>query len=178
MDFNGDSTNCSSTEVTRHIYISHSYFGRNTIGATLYIKYSVWLKLKNITVKNNSKIFSVFITHSSVFIVENANFTNMGQLEINSVGKSSKVEFYGSNTFTYNNCKESAYSVLHLMQENATFYGNTTFLWYKGRYGGAISAQDAEINFQGNVRFLYNEGEYGGALLLHQSNVSVLNGQC
>ena len=46
LDFNGDSTNCSSIEVTRHIYISHSYFGRNTVGATMYIKYSVRLKLK------------------------------------------------------------------------------------------------------------------------------------
>ena len=120
----------------------------------------------------------MFITHNSVFTMENANFIhNMGPLWISSFGKSSIVEFYGSNTFAYNNCKESAYSVLHLMQGNATFYGNTTFLWNKGRYGGAICAQDAEINFQENVMFLYNEGEYGGALLLYQSNVSVLSGQ-
>ena len=178
LDFNGDSTNCISIEATRHFYISHSYFGRNTVGATLYIRYSVWLELKNITVENNSKIFNVFITYNSVFTMENANFThNMGQLQISSFGKSSIVEFYGSNTFAYNNCKESAYPVLHLMQGNATFHGNTTFLQNKGRYGGAICAQDAEVNFQGNVKFLYNEGEYGGALLLYQSNVSVLNGQ-
>ena len=178
LDFNGDSTNCNSIEVTRHFYISHSYFGRNTIGATLYIKYSVWLKLKNITVENNSKIFNVFITHNSVFTMENVNFAhNIGPLWINSFGKSSICEFVGSNTFAYNNCKESVYSVLHLMQGNATFYGNTTFLLNKGRYGGAICAQDAEINFQGTVRFLDNEGEYGGALLLYESNVSVLNGQ-
>ena len=48
---------------------------------------------------------------------------------------------------------------------NATFRGNTTFLQNKGRYGGAICAQDAEVNFQGNIRFLDNEGEYGGVLL-------------
>ena len=119
----------------------------------------------------------MFITHSSVFTMENVNFThNMGELWISCFGKSSIVEFYGSNTFAYNNCKESAHSVLLLMQGNATFYGNTTFLWNKGRYGGAISAQDAEINFQGNVVFLDNEGEYGGALMLYQ-NVSVVIGQ-
>ena len=63
------------------------------------------------------------------------------------------------------------------MQGNAIFHGNTTFLHNKGRYGGAICADDVDINFQGNIRFLDNEGEYGGALLLHQSNVSVLAGQ-
>ena len=160
LDFNGGSTNCSSIDARRRFYISHSYFGRNTIGATLYIKYSVWLGLKNITVENNSKIFDVFLTHHSVFTMENANIThNTGQLQINSLGKSTTVEFYGSNTFAYNNCKESVYSVLHLMQGNAIFHGNTTFLQNKGRYGGAICADDVDINFQGNIRFLDNEGE-------------------
>ena len=49
-----------------------------------------------------------------------------------------------------------------------TFYGNTTFLQNKGRYGGAVYAKHAEINFQGSVTFLENRGEYGGSLMLHQ----------
>ena len=57
-----------------------------------------------------------------------------------------------------------------------TFYGNTTFLQNKCRYGGAIYAKDAEINFQENVVFRENEGEYGGALMLYH-NVSVVTGQ-
>ena len=45
-----------------------------------------------------------------------------------------------------------------------TFYGNTTFLRNNGRYGGAINADDVEINFQENVTFLKNKGQYGGAI--------------
>ena len=180
LDFNGDSTNCRLLEATRRFYFLHCYFGRNTIGATLYfntIKYSVQVKLKNITVENNSQALDVHIARNSVFIMENANIThNMGPLLISTLS-SSLIEFHGSNTFAYNNCKESVYSVLHLMQGNVIFHGNTTFLQNKGRYGGAICANNVEINFQGNIRSLDNEGEYGGALLLHQSNVSVLTGQ-
>ena len=67
--------------------------------------------------------------------------------------------------------------MMHLIQCNVTFHGNTTFLQNKGRYGGVIYANSAVINILGHVEFLENEAEYGGALILYQSNVSVLTGQ-
>ena len=110
--------------------------------------------------------------------MENVNINhNMGAVVISSFSsEKAVVEFYGSNTFDDNNCTDSAYSPLHLSQCHATFYGNTTFLQNKGRYGGAVYAEHAEINFQENVRFLDNERDYGGALILSEET-SVFIGQ-
>ena len=71
------------------------------------------------------------------------------------------IEFHGSSTFADNN-----HQALCLYYCNVTFHGNITFQQNKGRYGGAINAQNAAIHFQGTVMFLENEGEYGGALML------------
>ena len=110
--------------------------------------------------------------------MENVNIAqNKRPLVINTVEKSSVVEFHGSNTFANNDCKDLGYSTMHLIQCNVTFHGNTTFLQNKGRYGGVIYANSAVINIPGRVEFLENEAEYGGALILHQSNISVLTGQ-
>ena len=110
--------------------------------------------------------------------MENVNIIhNTGPVLILCMEESSVVEFHGSNTFADNNCKNSSYATLHLMHNcHVTFYGNASFRQNKGSYG-AVCANNAEIHFQGNVSFLDNEGEYGGALILHQSNVSVRNGQ-
>ena len=175
----GDSTNCSS-EVIFHM--SHSYFGRNTVGASLYfnsIPYSICVKLENITVENHiNRSLQVLMNPSSVLVMENININhNMGAVVISSFGsEKAVVEFYGSNTFGDNNCTDSAYSPLHLMECYVVFYGNTTFLRNKGRYGGAVYAEHAEINFQENVMFLGNRGEYGGALMLSEE-ASVFVGQ-
>ena len=180
LELMGDSTNCRSFEVKRHLHISHSYFGRNTVGATLdfnTIKYSVWLLLKNITIENNSQALVVYMTHNSVITIENANIThNRQHVLITSYEESAMVKFHGSNTFANNNCKDLVFPVLRLIKCNVTFYGNTMFLQNNGRYGGAIYAEDAVINIQGRVMFMENEGEYGGALMLYQ-NVSVVIGQ-
>ena len=91
------------------------------------------------------------LTHNSVIIMENANIThNRGHVLIYSFEESTMVKFHGSNTFTNNNNhrKDFVLPVLHLIQCNATVYGNTTFLQNKGRDGGAICAELAEINFQ------------------------------
>ena len=84
------------------------------------------------------------------------------------------VKFYGSHTFAKNNnyCKDFVPPVLHLIQCNATFFGNTTFLQNKGRDGGAIYAELAEINFQGNVVFLENEGGNGGAIYAKDAQIN------
>ena len=115
---------------------------------------------------------------SSVLVMENVNINhNMGAVVISSFSsEKAVVEFYGSNTFDDNNCTDSAYSPLHLSQCYVIFYGNTTFLQNKGRYGGGVYAEHTEINFQENLRFLDNEGEYGGALMLSEET-SVFIGQ-
>ena len=83
------------------------------------------------------------------------------------------VEFYGSNVFTDNKI-----SALALTNCFARFYGNTTFLQNKGRYGSAVSIESSEIYFlQGSVVFQENEGEYGGALLLFQSKLAVFTAE-
>ena len=171
LEFMGDFTNCiSQVEVTSHFYMSHGYFGRNSVGASMYfhsIIYSVCVRLKNITVENNSQALLVFTNPSSVLIMENVNINhNTGPLVIASFEQSSMVEFHGSNTFADNNCTDSAYPALHLSHCSVTFHGNTTFLQNKHRHhnGGAIYANNAEISFKGNVVLMENEGEYGGVL--------------
>ena len=102
----------------------------------------------------------------SVLIMKNLNIThNMGPLIIISE-KSSMIEFHGSNTFSENNCTDSVYAALYLMQCNVTFQGTATFLQNKCRYGGALYAEDSEIKFHGSLLFLENEADYGGAVEL------------
>ena len=79
------------------------------------------------------------------------------------------VEFQGSNTFAQNNGTHSTYPALRLQQCNVTLHGSATFLQNKGWYGGAIYAEDAEINFQGNLVFLENEARYGGTIYAKNS---------
>ena len=149
FELNGDSTNCNLWEATYHFYMSHSNFDGNSVGTSLIFEsaiYSTSMKLENINMENHGPALQVLMNHSSVLIMENVNIRN------------------------------SASTALKLWQCNVTFYGNTTFLQNKGRYGGAIYAEDAQINFHGSVVFQENEAEYGGALLLAQ-NVSVVIGQ-
>ena len=179
--FEQDFISCNSLEVASQFYMSDSYFGRNDMGVSVsigHINYFASVQLKNITVENNSQALEMYINHNSVLIMENVNIThNMGPVLILAMEESSLVEFHGSNTFADNNCKNSSYATLHLMHDcHVTFYGNALFRRNKGSYG-AVCANNAEIHFEGNVSFLDNEGEYGGALILHQSNVSVRNGQ-
>ena len=159
---NFEYTHCKSDEVT--FIMSNSYFDRNGKCASLYfpsIPYSVHVKLENITVKNNSCwqiCIHVYMTHSSILLIKNVNFHhNTGALSIISDKAYSLVEFQGSNTFVQNNGTHSTYPALRLQQCNVTLHGNATFLQNKGWYGGAIYAEDAEINFQGNLVFLENE---------------------
>ena len=59
LEHKGDSTNCSQEDIS-HFYTSHSYFGRNTIGAKLsfdFIPYFVSVKLENITVETSIRAF-------------------------------------------------------------------------------------------------------------------------
>ena len=180
LKMNEHSTNSNSFDFT--FYMSHSYFGRNSIGASLHfdsITSSVCVKLENITAENqHTQAFQVLMNHSSILVLKNVNFnTNGGALFVEPLKEYLdsfyiKVEFYGSNIFADNNDK---YSVLNMRNCNMTFYGNTTFLQNKGKYGGALSAKDAQINFQGRVVFQENEGGYGGGLMLYQ-NVSVIIG--
>ena len=179
LEHKSDYTNCSIEDVS-HFYMSHSYFGQNTIGAKLsldFIPYSVRVKLKNITVENHIRAFRVLMNSISVLIMENLNIThNMGPLLIIS-DKHSMVEFYGSNSFSENNCTESVYPALYLMQGNVTFHGTATFFQNKCRYGGALYAEDSEINFQGNVLFLENEAEDGGAVYVRRSKIIINSDQ-
>ena len=180
LKMNEHSTNSNSFDFT--FYMSHSYFGRNSIGASLHfdsIASSVWVKLENITAENTrTQALQVLMNHSSILILKNVNFnSNAGALLVEPLKDYLdsfyiKVEFYGSNIFADNNDK---YSVLNLRNCNVTFYGNTSLLHNKGKCGGALSAKDVQINFQGSVVFQENEGEYGGALMLYQ-NVSVVIG--
>ena len=179
LEFTEDFNNCiSQVEVTSHFYMSHSYFGRNSVGGSMYLHsiiYSVCVRLKNITVENNSEAFLVFTNPSSVLIMENVNINhNLGPLVIASFKQSSMVEFYGSNTFADNSYTDSAYAALHLIHCSVTFHGNTTFLENKHRHhnGGAIYADSAEINFKGNVVLMENEGEYGGALYAEGTDIN------
>ena len=174
LTFIGESINCESQVI---FHMSHSYFGRNNIGASLHFTYFVKVKLENITVENNRQALRVSdMSNGSLLIMENVNINhNRGPLVITSLEKSF-VEFHGYNTFTKNGCTDLAYSVLHLLKCNVVFYGSTTFLQNKIRDGGAIYGENAEINFQGSVMFLENRGGYGGALMLYQ-NVSVVIGQ-
>ena len=173
LKMKGNSTNCKSQVI---FHILHSYFGGNIMGASLYFHSTtccVHLKLENITVENNARALEVSMNPSSILVMNNVNIKhNTGPLWIWSFGKSSLVEFHGTNII-----KNSAYSALHLKHCNVTFYGNTTFLHNRSRYhGGAIYAENVEINFQGSVMFLENRGEYGGAMMLYR-NVSVVIGQ-
>ena len=177
MKLTRETTNNNSTG---RFFMLQSYFGRNQAGVFI-DSIAYFIKLVNITVENNKKALNVIMNHSSVLIMENVNIIyNMGPLVI-TLRESSLIEFHGSNTFADNTCTSTdlayaIYSALHLSQGNVTFYGNTTFLQNKCRYGGAIYAKNALINFQGNVVFLENRAEYGGALMLYQ-NVSVVTGQ-
>ena len=168
-------TNCRSFEAARHFYISNSYFARNTIGAVLnLITYSACVKLENITVEHQKNAsLKIALNHSSTIIMENVNINhNRGAMRIISTNlETSLIEFHGSSTFADNN-----HQALCLYYCNVTFHGNTTFRQNKGRYGGAINAQNAAIHFQGTVMFLENEGEYGGALML-SAKVSLVTEQ-
>ena len=170
-----NTTNCRSFEAARHFYVSNSYFARNTIGAVLnLITYSACVKLENITVEHqNNASLKIALNHSSAIIMENININhNRGAMRIISTGlDTSLIEFHGSSTFADNN-----HQALCLYYCNVTFHGNTTFRQNKGRYGGAINAQNAAIHFQGTVMFLENEGEYGGALML-SAKVSLVTEQ-
>ena len=173
LKMKGNSTNCEPQVI---FHILHSYFGGNIMGASLYFHSTtccVYLKLENITIESNALALEASINPSSILIMKNVNANhNTGPMWIWSFGKSSMVEFHGTNIIT-----NSARSALHLKHCNVTFYGNTTFLHNRSRYhGGAIYAENVEINFQGSVLFLENRGEYGGALMLYQ-NVSVVIGQ-
>ena len=88
-----DLTDCNLFEDTNHFYMSHSYFGRNTVGAVLTfysIRYFVRVKLENVTVENNGQPLEVFnMNHGSVLIMENHIVQNKGPLVINIVEKSS-----------------------------------------------------------------------------------------
>ena len=179
LEFKEDFNNCiSQVEVTSHFYMSHSCFGRNSVGGSMYLHsiiYSVCVRLKNITVENNSEAFLVSTNPSSVLIMENVNINhNLGPLVIASFKQSSMVEFHGSNTFADNNYTDSAYAALHLIHCSVTFHGNTTFLENKHRYhnGGAIYADSAEINVKGIVVLMENEGEYGGALYAKSADIN------
>ena len=44
-------------------------------------------------------------------------------------------------------------------------------------HGGAIYAEDAEINFQGNLVFLENEARYGGAIYAKNSHFIISIGR-
>ena len=149
FELNGDSTNCNSSEATYHFYMSHSNFDRNSAGASLIFEsviYPVSLKLENIFMKNHGRALQVLMNHSAVLIMENVKIHN------------------------------SASTALSLRNCIVIFRSNTTFLKNKGRYGGALYADDVQINFEGNVIFMENEGEYGGAVMLYR-NVSVVIGQ-
>ena len=178
LEHKGDSTNCSMEDIS-HFYMSHSYFGRNTIGAKLsfdFTPYSVSVELENITVETSIRAFRVLMNAISVLIMKNLNIThNMGPFVIISE-KSSIIEFHGSNTFSENNCTDSVYPALYLMQCNVTFKGTATFLQNKCKYGGALYAEDSEINFQGSLLFLENEAENGGAVYVRRSEL-ILNSE-
>ena len=138
--------------------------------ATLDINILSGMLLKNITIENNIQALVVSMTHNG-----NANIThNRGHVLIYSFEESTVVKFHGSHTFANNNnyYKDFVLPVLHLIQRNVTFYGNTTFLQNKGRDGGAIYAKLAEINFQGNVVFLQNGGENGGAIYAKDAQIN------
>ena len=183
LNSEGDSTNCRSLstincspfEAARHFYVSNSYFARNTIGAVLnLITYSACVKLENITVEHqNNASLKIISNHSSAIIMENININhNRGAMRIISTNlETPLIEFHGSSTFADNN-----HQALCLYYCNVTFHGNITFQQNKGRYGGAINAQNAAIHFQGTVMFLENEGEYGGALML-SAKVSLVTEQ-
>ena len=107
------------------------------------------------------------MNNRSALKMENVNVNhNAGTSFISQV----TVSFHGSNTFTKNNSTDSALSLRHC---SVTFHGNTTFVQNKGRYGGAVYAEDTEMYFQGSVVFQENAAEYGGALMLYQ-NVSAV----
>ena len=177
LEVERNSTNCKSQFF---FHMSHSYFGRNTVGASLHfrsITYSANVKLQNVTVENNRQALTVQMYYTSVLIIENVNIKhNKGGLIISPlqdhwVPFRVKVEFHGTNTFLGNNFTDSAYPALHLKYCNVTFNGNTTFLQNKGRYGGAIYADGTLINFQKSAVFLDNKGEYGGAVYARDSQI-------
>ena len=173
LELRGDFTN-NKSQVTFHML--QSYFGRNTIGALLYfdsVSNSVSVKLENITVESNDQAFQVSMSHSSVLIMENVIIShNMGPVFIHN----SAIEFHGSNIFAENNCTDLIYPVLHLKKCSVTFHDSTTFLQNEGRYGGAIYAENAEINIQGNVVFLKNKGEFVGAVYVRDSVIIIRTG--
>ena len=106
-----------------------------------------------------------YMNNRSALIMENVNINrNAGTSFISQV----TVNFHGSNTFTENDSTDSALSLRHC---SVTFNGDTTFLQNKGRYGGAVYAEDTEIYFQGSVVFQENEGEYGGAVYAEDTEI-------
>ena len=79
-----ESAECQPFEViTRHFYISHSYFGRIKSASLDYFPwpYSGSLKLENITFENCKKQLTVSMIHGSTLIIENVNF-NFGSLGV------------------------------------------------------------------------------------------------
>ena len=155
------------------LHIIGSYFTKNGISLSTVCT----VKLENVTVQNctTAPLTALLVHRIALLVLEETNFKhNQDGAEI--LARHSKVELYGSNSFTDNLCTHSSKSALVLNSCSVIFYGKTTFLRNKGRYGAAIYSENSALNFQGHTIFLENEAECGGALLLYK-NVSMTVGQ-
>ena len=150
---------CMVSSDTYVLHIIGSYFIKNGISLSTVCT----VKLENATVEycTTAPLLALLVHHIALLVLEDTNFKhNEYGAEISA--KYSKIELYGSNSFTVNLCTHSALVLQHC---RVIFYGNTTFLRNKGRYGAAIYSERSVLNFQGSTIFLGNEAEFGGALI-------------
>ena len=150
---------CTISSDTYVLHIIGSYFTKNGISLST----ACTVKLENVTIENctTAPLMAYLVLRIALLVLEDTNFKhNKDGAEI--FARYSKIELYGSNSFTDNLCTHSALVLQHC---SVIFYGNTTFLRNKGRYGAAIYSERSVLNFQGSTIFLGNEAEFGGALI-------------